>query len=271
MFTIFGASGFVGSYLAQYLRRMGEDVQCPPRGTESSLAQSRVDLGHVIYAIGLTGDFRTRPFDTVHAHISLMADVLQHANYTSFLYLSSTRIYAGLIGPVNEQTPLCFKPAPERLYDLTKLTGEALVLAQDNPAARVARLSNVTGAGQSGATFLGQVVGELVKLGEVTIGEAPKSSKDYVDVDDVASALTAIARQGQCRMYNVASGRQTTHNEIAQALSTYGRVRFSTNGVIREFPQIANDRLVQEFDLVPKNIATSLTDMVQYQLTLKEN
>jgi nucleoside-diphosphate-sugar epimerase len=60
-FTIYRGAGFIGKRLVNYLRRQGYDVYVPDR--DSAINANRY-LGYFIYAIGLTGDFRTRPFDT---------------------------------------------------------------------------------------------------------------------------------------------------------------------------------------------------------------
>lgn len=258
-FTIFGATGFIGSRLSRHLEAMGAQVSCPPRGTELASVTGGTSLGHVVYAIGLTGDFRSRPFDTVEAHVSLLAGMLRQMEYESFLYLSTTRVYAGLQGPVDEETPVKLLPSRDRLYDLSKLTGEALVLAQDNPAARVARLSNVIGPGQSKATFIGSVVDDLQKCGKVTIGEAPESCKDYIDVADAVDLIARLAEHGSQRLYCLASGKQTTHGQIAGYLSGHGDVRFHETGAVRRFPQIRTDRIESEFGFIPKDTSESLS------------
>lgn len=263
-FTIFGARGFVGSHLTRALRAAGEEVLCPARGTEKALAASGDGLGHVIYGIGLTGDFRQRPCDTVDAHAGLLSTVLRHASYDSFLYLSSTRVYAGLEGPVDEDTPLTLLPSPDRLYDLSKLTGEALCLAQDTPGVRVVRLSNVSGPGQSRATFLSAVLDELLSTGQVTIHEDPRSEKDYIDIGDVTGLLPLIATTGQHRSYILASGRQTSHAEIGRELMrlTGGRIAFQTAAPLRRFPALCIDRLGKEFGLKPTRLADTLRSLI---------
>ncbi len=52
------------------------------------------DLGHAFYCIGLTADFRSRPFETIEAHCGLLKEVLSGSRFSSFVYLSSTRVYA---------------------------------------------------------------------------------------------------------------------------------------------------------------------------------
>ena len=49
----------------------------------------------MIYAIGVTADFRTRPFETMEAHVSVLCEILRDARLDSLTYLSSTRLYGG--------------------------------------------------------------------------------------------------------------------------------------------------------------------------------
>ena len=85
-----GASGFIGGALAAKLRAGGHDVYAPARG-EAELFER--ELGHVVYAAGVTADFRSRPFDTLRANTTVFADLLERGRFDSLLYLSSARIY----------------------------------------------------------------------------------------------------------------------------------------------------------------------------------
>ena len=83
-FTVLGASGYIGSRLVAHLRAQGHTVWAPARGDAEVFTRP---LGHVMYCVGLTADFRTRPFDTVDAHVGLLAEVLRRAQFDSLLYL----------------------------------------------------------------------------------------------------------------------------------------------------------------------------------------
>jgi len=265
-FTIFGASGFVGSHLRQYLVTQGHSVSTPARGEELDFVNAHSNIGHVIYAIGLTANFRQKPFETVEAHVSKLSDLIQRATFDSWVYLSSTRVYAGLGHDVlaSEDSFLKVIPSLDMIYNLSKLTGESICVSQDNPTIRVARLSNVYGVGMSGSTFLSSVIQEASSTGAVTINEAPKSSKDYVSVEDVSMLLTQIAMDGQSRIYNIASGQSTTHGEIATSLTEIlgCNVNFAPNANQRNFPPIDVKLLGREFGYVPKNILNDLGDLV---------
>jgi len=65
-------------------------VICPTR--DESLDGR--DLGHIIYCIGITADFRRRPHDTITAHVTKLQEVLTRTSFESLVYLSSTRVYS---------------------------------------------------------------------------------------------------------------------------------------------------------------------------------
>jgi len=167
LITILGASGFIGSHLVRHLRENGIEHQAPAR--HERLAGR--NLGHIIYCIGLTGDFRDRPFDAVEAHVSKLVEIVRTAKFESILYLSSIRLYRGSERIARETDELRFNPSDfEDIYTLSKATGEAVVLAL-GPKGRVARISNVYGAEQR-ESFLGTIVQEaiLISIGGILFG-----------------------------------------------------------------------------------------------------
>jgi nucleoside-diphosphate-sugar epimerase len=257
-FTVLGAQGFIGGAVSAYLRERGHEVRACGRSDLDSL---RGDLGHMLYAIGLTADFRTRPFDTVEAHVGLLSRLLAGATFDSFLYLSSTRVYGGLAAePVDENAVLACQPNLDGLYNLSKLTGEALCLCCGNPAVRVARLANVYGRGQAVETFLGSLLTESAQCREVLIREAPTSSKDYIALADVCYLLEHIAVQGRERLYNVASGTPVTHAALVDALAPLvkGHFKFASGAAHRAFPRLDTGRIVREFAFQPRNVLHDL-------------
>lgn len=246
-FTVLGGAGFIGGHLVRHLRQQGHEVLTPPRSVASLRGEK---LGHVIYAIGLTGDFRTRLKETIEAHVDVLQRLMDGADFESWLYLSSTRVYGGLAKDqkATEDAVLSLKPSLDSLYDLSKLLGEAICLATGNAKVRIARLSNVYGAGQSEHTFLGSIIRDAATRGKVSIGEAPGSSKDYISVSDVAGYLAKIAAQGTERLYNVASSRPVTHQQLADVIRKCGcPVEFVTGAPVRAFPALDTARLVSEF------------------------
>jgi nucleoside-diphosphate-sugar epimerase len=216
-FTVLGGGGAIGGALVAALQQQGEDVLRVTRRMLTHVLAARQNVGHVIDCIGLTGDFRSRPLDTAHAHVGVTAHCLGMMNFESFLYLSSTRVYARATA-TQEETPLpCMPTDPSDLYNLTKLAGETLCLNDPRPAVRVVRVSNVYGSNMAD-TFLGQVLLEGHATSSVRFRQTADSSKDYIGLDAVLRALPQIARVGRHRLYNLAAGHNTTHAMIARVL-----------------------------------------------------
>lgn len=265
MFTILGSAGFIGGRLADALRRQGHDVYAPARGEQELF---RRNLGDVIYAVGTTADFRSRPFDTVEAHVCLLRQVLQSGNFRSLLYLSSTRIYghdAGGKSGAEEGERVTVDPAnPEELYNLSKLMGESLCLATGRDTVRIARLSNVYGGDFDSQNFLAEVFRQACCERRVRLRTALNSAKDYVGIEDVVAVLPRIALSGKERLYNIASGRNVSHDELLAGLSRLVplTVEVETGAPAVVFPPISIERARHEFGFAPKGIMEDLPDLV---------
>lgn len=201
----------------------------------------------------MTADFRNQPLETAQAHVGALADLMQRYEFETFLYLSSTRVYAGA-GVATEDRELCVQPAnPDHLYNVTKLAGEALCLARGMPGWRVARLSNVIGPGDSPKNFLPSLVADARATRRVVLRTTPDSRKDYIAVSDVVRAIEQIALRGRHRIYNVASGCNTRNATIAELLRIKlgADVSYADQTDFVTFPEISIARLVDEFGFRP--------------------
>ena len=261
--TVLGSNGFIGRNLVRYLTDMGYQVAAPGR---SELAGLGGNLGHVFYSIGMTGNFRAQPLATVEAHASILARLLETCDFDTFIFFSSTRIYAESDGleETREDALIKVRPSADTTYDLSKMLGEAMCLSRNRPSVKVLRLSNVYGPAQGKATFLGSLLEDLAQSGKATILESSDSSKDYVAVSDVCPALPKkIARGGVHRTYNIASGQPVCHNEIARAVMEEGLTcTFAAGGNRRVFPKINISRLQQEFGFTPRSLLEDLPQLL---------
>jgi nucleoside-diphosphate-sugar epimerase len=262
-FTILGGQGFIGSHLVTFLRSRGHDCVVPARD-EMPLRHTG-SLGHVVYCIGLTADFRSRPFDTVDAHTGLFSAFLRSADFESLLYLSSTRLYQSG-GSGSENASFTVDPAdPSHLYDLSKLTAECLCLSLDRSSVRVARLANVYGPDFQSDNFLTCLLRDATRLGALKLQSHRESAKDYVALADVVEMLERIALAGSSRMYNVASGHNVSNGEIVAKLQELSGclVEWVPGSSLVTAPPLRIDRLQSEFGYRPKQLRDELPSLFE--------
>lgn len=261
-YTILGASGFIGSHVARLAQAQGHEVFCPCRGERLV----DVDLGHVIYCIGLTADFRGRPHDTVAAHVTQLQSLLTQTRFESLVYLSSTRVYGRCGGETcaSEEDLITVDPGdPDDLYNLSKLMGESIALSHGDRI-RIARLSNVVGPDFRSRNFLMELIRSCLDKGYVELRTDLDSSKDYVWIDDVAEILLKLGPHGMKPIYNLASGYNTTHHDLLLALGRLAHATFSVAAGAPTicFPPIDTARVKEEFNFKSRDVLACLPELV---------
>lgn len=259
-FTVLGATGFVGGYLTRRLRTDGQEVFAPSRGDDTIFARP---LGHTIYCIGLTADFRSRPFATVEAHVTLLARILEQADFDSLTYISSTRVYLGGDLGREDATLMVSSLDLSGLYNLTKLTGESICFHSGRANVKVVRLSNVIGDDTNSPNFVFDIARDALR-GHVQLATDPSSAKDYIAIDDVAELLPRIAVEGRERLYNLAAGVKIRHREWLLRLQELTGCTFGVAGgaPVSDFPDIDVSRIRDEFDYVPSAVLDYLPDIL---------
>jgi nucleoside-diphosphate-sugar epimerase len=249
-YTVLGATGFIGHHLTVALRSSGLPVCCPDRSELHSLAKK--NLGHVFYSLG--GDnWAEDPFGAIDAHFGHLRRLLECCEFQSLTYISSTRLYLGAADG-REDCPLLFDYRdPGRFHNALKLAGETLCLASDRPEVRVVRLSNVIGFAPRGISFIPVLIRNAFRTGEMKLWIARDSAKDYIAIEDIVSILPRISESGQCRLYNVASGKNITAASIVACIEaiTGAKARWHKGQTVI-FPAISIDRVQKEFHFEPR-------------------
>jgi nucleoside-diphosphate-sugar epimerase len=258
-FTILGANGFIGSNLTNYLKTKNCEIFTP----NISEIQSE-NLGHVIYCIGITSDFRERPYDTVNSHVSLLNDFLKNRDFESFLYLSSTRVYMNS-SSTNEANSLIVNPNKfTEIYNISKIMGESICLSSKKPNIRIARLSNVIGKNFESDDFIFSLIHDAIKNKEILLHSQLKSEKDYILVNDVVEILYKISMRGKSKIYNIASGKNLSVEKIMELLKklTSCKVQIDNNASLNKFKEINIEKIKNEFEFKSKSIEDVIHDLV---------
>lgn len=245
MITVLGSGGFIGAHLVAELNWRDLEYQAPARGKP---LDGRA-LGDLVYCVGVTEDFRRRPLDTVAAHVSHLEAVLRVARVDSLVYLSSTRLY---------------EPGPPDLYNLSKLLGESLAEAAGMPAL-ILRLANVYGLDLDSRNFLSSVLQDSISSGVVLLRTSLDSTRNYVAVEDVVTALLRLLEIRATGTYNVAGASNTSHGEILSHIAelTGCSVEVEPEAPTRRSPEIDIERLTREIAFEPEKVVDALPRLVK--------
>ncbi len=214
-FTVLGGNGFIGSHITTRLNQDGHTVYAPIKISPEFF---KIKHGHIIYSIGLTSDFRKRPFDTMQAHICILRDILEHAEFDSLTYLSSTRVYHGS-DSTNESALLRLQTEKlDDLYNISKLAGEALCHHGGRHNVKIVRLSNIVGYRKDSDLFIAQLLNDVLKNKKLILNSSLHSEKDYLFIDDAVGMIISLAISTTTGCFNVASGSNISNQTIIEYL-----------------------------------------------------
>ena len=264
-FTVIGSTGFIGSAITKKLIKENHTVLTPQKNDKTLFTSS---LGHVIYAAGVTADFRSQPFNPLRSNTSLLADILEKSEFDSLLYCSSARVYRHSEN-TQEDTTIYLNPNDlEDLYDLTKITAEAMCHATGRTFVRIVRLTNVIGQDFKSQNFLFDIIRSACDHSHIKLRTTIDSCKDYILIDDLLNILPKIATKGRYSCYNVGSGYNISNQELLKPIisATNARLDIETDAQKIMLPPINIDRLCDEFSFIPSPILDYIPKLVcEYQ------
>lgn len=235
-----GANGFLGRLVVDALAAAGatpvalsvdlggvderiESVAVDIRDREAlTSAVARLAPEAVVHLAALShvGASWQRMADYFAVNVLGTENVLAAAAGRRVLFASSAEVYGAVAAadqPLDEDRPL----APRSPYALTKAAAERLAL----PAGAVTmRLFNLVGAGQALDFALPSFADQLAAIaaGErepvLHVGNL-EVSRDFVPVVDAVNAVTLLLERGeQGSVYNIATGRASTIDEMLTRL-----------------------------------------------------
>jgi nucleoside-diphosphate-sugar epimerase len=256
MITVLGSSGFIGRHLVKKLAELNLTFLDPARRDPIS----HIPLGHIIYCVGLTADFRRRPLEAVEAHVCKLLEILHDCQFDSLLYLSSTRVYGTHLPIAREDEPLQVSPLErEDLYNISKIMGESVLVSSDRNV-RIARLSNVYGPDYTSDNFLSSIIKEALSNGRIVLRTSPASERDYLSIGDAVDGIIKIATGGRHKIYNLASGKNSANQALADRIAqlTGCEVEYAADAAAVKYPLIGIERMEDEFSFRPADVLGDL-------------
>ena len=206
------------------------------------LDQAQADL-ILHFAATFSNEFDEAYAANVEATRQLLEAAQSAGSPPRILLLGSAAEYGAVRpeeNPIREDHVL----SPVSIYGLSKTwqTQLAMLYASRGVDVIVARLFNLQGPGLSERLFLGRVQKQLQEVREGRRTElelGPLTAvRDYVEADDAAEQLVAVATHGQSgRIYHLGSGKPVTMRELLRSILV-------TNGlehiVVRESATLSN-------------------------------
>jgi UDP-glucose 4-epimerase len=192
-----------------------------------TLARAVDGVDHVVYAAGglMPAESEANPSQDValtFPPLFALLDILNSRREVGLTLLSSGGTVYGAPSrlPVSEDHPT----EPLSAYGVVKLAVEKFVAAYSRRSfdARILRCSNVYGEGQpthSGQGAIGTFVDRMARRESIVLYGDGSVVRDYIHVDDVATAALALAgRPPEPQVVNVGSGQGHSLREIVSLI-----------------------------------------------------
>lgn len=240
-----GASGFVGLHLIRLLLARGYAVTAQDLGARPNLppevdfrsvdlrdAGSLAELPRtwdgVIHLAGASIPSLFATPAPVLLNLELTLNLLNHLQDSRVLLVSSSHVYGPSPTRCKESDPI----APQGLYGLSKhLVEQVAPHYQERLEVRVARPFNHLGPGLRPELMVPSLLRRLAALpedGSPVRMEGLNSTRDFIDVRDVAEAYLAILEleAPAHRTFNVCTGQgHSIEAVVLAAMALLGRVR----------------------------------------------
>ena len=246
---ILGHTGFIGEALHTYLRQntTGEiygyssssiDLECPD--SLSTLDNIIGEQTTLILAAAITRD-REDTLDSFYTNITMTTNVarflLTH-RINRCIYLSSVAVYGEVNSDlrINENTPI--KPAS--FYAIAKYTGELILRNVANSAGfplLVLRLCQVYGPGDTHLTYgPSGFTRSIVQNRTLRLYGNGEELRDHLYIDDLVRLVHHFICGNFSGIYNLATGRSYSFQEIVECLQKVAPYGFSVSHAPRTQP-----------------------------------
>jgi nucleoside-diphosphate-sugar epimerase len=229
---ITGGSGYLGTRLADFLRKQKHEVSTLSNDKKAKLnvdisnfaelkkAVKGFDMVFHLAALIDTKQSFERPMEYFYVNSVGTLNVLEAARVNDvkrILLTSSVKVYGKpAYLPYDEKHPT----VPISPYGYSKLAAEEFCRSYGSAyslSITIARLANIYGPNQSSNLFIPTVLSQLDK--DKIMLRNLSSKRDYIYVDDVISALNTCLEKGVNDVFNFGSGKSYSVKEILDIIS----------------------------------------------------
>lgn len=213
-----GSTGFVGSYLVDYLRK-NTDLEIIE--AQGDLTQPLIDQGHFEYIINLAAkssvpESIAKPLYVMTTNISIALNVLQYARkYPPKLFIQFSSVEAD---------------DPQNPYGASKAAQEQISAAYAYtygfPVA-IVRSHNIIGSGQDESKFLPTLIRSIKAHEEVVLYAHNRriGHRTYNTIKNVSDALKHVIiflpqDKFTCLKYNIDGGEELSNLDLAMKVAT---------------------------------------------------
>jgi len=261
-FTIFGHTGFIGSHLKKRLQY--HKLILPKRG-EIILNKN---LGNIIYCVG-SDLWKKNPYDSFHANLGYVPEILKNNKFSSFNFLSSIKVYDNVYSAKESSTLKVNPNDPNAYFKIKKICAESILFSQTKKF-KVIRLGNIYGNNFNAPLALSTFIRDAIKLKKINLTVNENSLKDYLSIEDAINLILLIINKGKKNIYNVASGKRVSFNKITSEIKkiTNCKVLKSNKKVKINEPKIDIKRIKNEFKF--KQSSNLLNDLKNLILEFKK-
>ncbi len=228
-----GASGFIGTHCATYLRNQGHQVTATdlrPTGSAQPLDitdaeavatlfhRSRPEVVVHLAALASVPACESSPAECWNINIQGTVHVARVAKEVGarVVFLSTAAVY-GI--PSLLPTPISAGIAPINLYAISKAAGEG-ALRGYAPDHVTLRLFNIYGEGCSRSYVIPDLIRKLrASRGEVLLQGTGDESRDFLYISDLLDLLSRAIRAPAGSVFNAGSGTTISVRELAHKVS----------------------------------------------------
>jgi len=251
-FLIVGISGFLGKSLGRYIRENSPDTKVFGLDIQSECDDDRVlvcDINnikevakfltdkrpeYIFHFAGRREDEKEKVLEShLHTTKSLFESVSMVKGYRPRIIIPSSASEYGNVneseGPVDEKTPL----KPLSWYGFVKYTQTtfSLMYARNGFDVVIARIFNLAGYGTPKELSIGKFSNDIAlieqgKKEKIILTKGLDAKRDFLDISDACSAISAIARLGKKgEIYNICSGKSHAIRDLLKILIGYSDIK----------------------------------------------